>query len=68
MNETKRNKFEKVCESLKCEETIELCKKLISENEELKRLSGYYRWQEDVLSEHCVKLVENAFSLEIKMQ
>ena len=68
MNETKRNEIEKVCESLTREETIELCKKLISENEELKRINGYYRWQADVLSEHCVKLVENAFSLEIKMQ
>lgn len=74
MDETKRNEIEKVCESLTREEAIELCKKLIaendeltSENEELKRINGYYRWQADVLSERCVKLVEDAFSLEIKM-
>lgn len=35
MNETKRNEIEKVFEILTREEVIELCKKLISENEEL---------------------------------
>lgn len=67
MNETKRNEIEKVCESLTREAAREFCKKLIAENEELKRINGYYRWQADVLSERCVKLVEDAYSLEIKM-
>ena len=35
MNETKRNEIEKGLESLTRVETIELCKNLISENEEL---------------------------------
>ena len=35
MNETKRNEIKKFCESLTREEAIELCKKLIAENEEL---------------------------------
>ena len=35
MNETKRNKIEKFCESLTRDEAIEFCKKLIAENEEL---------------------------------
>lgn len=39
MNETKRNEIEKFCESLTREEVIELCKKLISENEELKAIN-----------------------------
>ena len=39
MNETKRNDFKKVCESLTREEAIELCEKLIAENEELKAIS-----------------------------
>lgn len=67
MNETKRNEVEKVCESLTREAAREFCKKLIAENEELKRINGYYRWQADVLSERCAKLVDDAFSLEIKM-
>lgn len=36
MNETKRNEIAKLCESLSQDELIELCKKLIYENEELK--------------------------------
>lgn len=35
MNETKRNEIKKVCESLTRDEAIELCKKLIVENNEL---------------------------------
>ena len=35
MNETKRNEIAKFCESLTQDEAIELCKKLIAENEEL---------------------------------
>lgn len=36
MNDTKRNEIAKLCESLSQDELIELCKKLIYENEELK--------------------------------
>lgn len=35
MNETKRNEIAEFCESLTQDEAIELCKKLIAENEEL---------------------------------
>lgn len=35
MNETKRNEIEKFCDTLTREESIELCKKLIVENNEL---------------------------------
>lgn len=35
MNETKRNEIEKICDTLTREEAIELCKKLIVENNEL---------------------------------
>lgn len=35
MNETKRNEIEEFCESLTREEAIELCRKLIAENEDL---------------------------------
>ena len=36
MNESKRNEIAKFCESLGQDELIELCKHLISENEDLK--------------------------------
>ena len=36
MKETKRNEIEKCCESLSTDELIELCKKLIAENKDLK--------------------------------
>lgn len=35
MNQTKSNEIEKFCEALTHDEAIELCKKLIAENEEL---------------------------------
>ena len=35
MNETKRNEISELCESLSQDELIELCKKLIAENEAL---------------------------------
>ena len=67
MNETKRNKIKKVCDSLTREEAIELCEKLMIENEELKEVNSYYGFIADVLSEYCAKIVDNAFALEIKM-
>ncbi len=39
MNETRKNKIEKICESLTREEAIELFKMLLVENETLRRLS-----------------------------
>lgn len=39
MNETRKNKIEKICESLTREEAIELFKMLLFENETLRRLS-----------------------------
>ena len=44
MNETKRNKIEKVCESLTREEAIEFCEKLIAENEDLKAINYILRF------------------------
>lgn len=67
MNETKRNEIEEVCESLTREEAIELCKKLMTENEELKEVNSSYGFISDVLFEYCAKVVDNAFALEIKM-
>lgn len=57
MNETKRNEIEKVCESLTREEAIELCKKLMTENEELKEVNSSYGFISDVLFEYCAKVV-----------
>lgn len=39
MNEIRKNKIEKICESLTREEAIELFKMLLVENETLRRLS-----------------------------
>ena len=51
MNETKRYEIAKICESLTQDEAIELCKKLIaenevliSENEELEAINAYLLW------------------------
>lgn len=43
MNETKRNEIKKICESLTRDEAIELCEKLIAENEELKAINYILR-------------------------
>lgn len=67
MNETKRNEIKKVCESLTQKEAIELCEKLMIENEKLVEINAYYGWLSEELAEYCAKIVDNAFALEIKM-
>lgn len=59
MNETKRNKIKKVCESLTQEEAIELCKELIAENEELKAINYILRLIMSI-SDAVVKYNESA--------